>query len=164
MLISFKWAAVKWRFIDEATQKGSEVEEESETDLLAYLGFKALDKKEAVPLWSCVGTTTFPMFYCCCRKQILWNPQKATPFWSKRKRGAPFSECLEMPEARLQGSHWQWRSQVPPASTPISRSWLLGCHVGPLVQAHEPLADFHELMISVILSVHSQKGEGWFVC
>lgn len=47
MLISFKWAAVKWRFIDEATQKGSEVEEESETGLLAYWVFKALDKKRS---------------------------------------------------------------------------------------------------------------------
>lgn len=114
MLISFKWAAVKWRFIVEATQKGSQVEEESETGLLAYLGFKALNKKEADPLWSCVGKhKTSLSFCCCCRKQILWNSQKVILFFSKRNCAALFSECLQMPEARLQGSCWQWWSQLP---------------------------------------------------
>lgn len=73
-----------------------------------------LNKKEADPLWSCVGKhKTFLEFYCCCMKQILRNPQKAIPFFSKRNCGALFSECLEMPEARLQGCCWHWSSWLP---------------------------------------------------
>lgn len=87
------------------------------------------------------------------------------PFFSKRSCGALFSECLEMPEARLQGSCWY----------SISRSWLLGCHVGPLMQGHRHLGDFSwindingtvcalpegERMVSVLILIDDLKTDG----
>ena len=156
MLISTDWAAVKWRFTYEATQKGSKVKEEWESSLWAYLVFRALDKQEAIAFWSCVGNTKlFRSFTLLLMLQpYLSSPGGTTElgFVFTMPRDA-WSKAARLPlalEELTATSHLQGLAAGLPCKTARVSTWASRW--------------LHALMKSVVLFMHCQKGEGWFVC